>query len=534
MEYYEGMISQSLQALVKTYRAYREQEKPVTADESPIHVDEVAFKIARFYEKVRNIIDYQEEHLLRKRVIFRALQRRIVFGNTEENIGESLIKEIIRSGHLPNDTIPEAKIRDVNRIIENLAFFLESLQHSGAKGKNQVSDWLIKITSSGIEERLDPPVKDTLVADTMYHILYDRTVLKGANIPDDDKRTQLFIAVQRALLRVDDDQLSYRLIQFAYPQWDFVSNGNVEEIAAELFRMRDTVRQELRHPLAPYFFKLCNCYNTVFYLLGDVVAGADGIWQNFDEVVKNEEEFEELIKAAYQKRYAKQKKRLGRLAFFSVLSLFISKVIIAFALEIPIDLYVAHDFSLIHTVVNMIFPPLLMFIIILLIRMPSKNNVGVVLNEVRAVVYEEEKKEYACTIPKQRNMVTQSLLRFVYVLVFFGIFYSLFYLLKNLHFSIASIAVFFVFVSLVVATGAKVHNRSKELKMEKDKAAFFSFLVDLVSMPLVTFGKIIIGGLSKFHFLVIVVNFIDFPFQSFLNFIESMYAFVRSKRDEMF
>ena len=117
-------FSRPVQELISSYQAYL-QTKESPEDEPRIQVDEIASKIASFYEKFRNLIDYQESHLLRKNVIGRALRRRIFLKDISgEDIAEPLIKEIIRSGHLGNNTIPERKILQVQRIIDNLLFFL--------------------------------------------------------------------------------------------------------------------------------------------------------------------------------------------------------------------------------------------------------------------------------------------------------------------------------------------------------------------------------------------------------------------------
>src|SRR3989338_2193188 len=95
-----------------------------------IHVDEVASKIAKFYEQIRNVVDYREEHLLRKNSIFRALQRSILLDNHDSSrIAESLTKEIIRSGHLPNNAIPESAITRVSQLVANLLYFLDGLKN---------------------------------------------------------------------------------------------------------------------------------------------------------------------------------------------------------------------------------------------------------------------------------------------------------------------------------------------------------------------------------------------------------------------
>ena len=70
--------------------------------------------------------------------------------------------------------------------------------------------------------------------------------------------------------------------------------------------------------------------------------------------------------------------------------------------------------------------------------------------------------------------------------------------------------------------------------MEEDKATFLTLLYDLIAVPFAVVGKHVIAGLSRFQFLVMIVNFIDLPFQFFIDFVENLYSFVRSKRDQMF
>src|SRR3989344_5986994 len=95
--------SEVIQKLVADYEGYcKEKEISQKYSGEKMHVDEIAAKVAAFYEKVRNLIAYSEEHLLRKGTIDRILRRRIFLKDFEKNFAEPLIKELIRSGHLAN------------------------------------------------------------------------------------------------------------------------------------------------------------------------------------------------------------------------------------------------------------------------------------------------------------------------------------------------------------------------------------------------------------------------------------------------
>ena len=151
---------------------------------------------------------------MRKGAIERVFKRRLFVRGDNQNFAELLIQDIIRVGHLPNDTIPETKIKETQKIIDKYVFLMDKAKESPRSNRREIIDWLIKIGTCEIEEKLDPPFKDNNLAALMYRILGGRLVIQRGQISDETKNIQLFINIQRALLRVDDSQLDYRLLKF--------------------------------------------------------------------------------------------------------------------------------------------------------------------------------------------------------------------------------------------------------------------------------------------------------------------------------
>ena len=516
-------LSQPVEGLLESYRLYLEKKRP-REGEPKIEVDEIASKIAAFYEKFRNLIDYQESHLLRKNIIGRALRRRIFLKDISgEDIADPLIKEIIRSGYLGNNTVPESKISEVQKIIDNLLFFIEyGRSLPGSEGR-EFSEWILGVTVCAIEESLATPEKDRLLATLMFQTLRRDLTVSGANVTDEAKDVLLFIAVQKALFRVDNDQLHHRLLRLMFPEWENADTENMSSVAGSLFTTYKNVSDYLRHPLLPSFLKLCNHYNTVFQTLGDLVFSSKG----FDDLDKDVEE-------VYQERYRKQRGRLFRMAFLSIISFFLSKILVAVAIEVPIDLYIAHHFSLYHTLLNIALPPLLMLLIVASIRLPSRKNLYLVQREVRSIVFEGERQAYTVQTPKKTSWFIWFLVHFIYLVVFVVTIRIISAFLLSLGFSIANVVVFLLFTSLVTAVGVKIYNRSKDISLEKERPRLFSFLLDLFTMPLVTIGKWLIAGFRRFNIFVIFTNvFIEFPFQLIVEFLENLHDFVRNKKEEI-
>ncbi len=68
----EHPLTPEIARLVEEYiEGIQSAKKPVT----PIHVDEIASHIAKFYEQIRKVIDWKEDNVLRRSAIERALKR---------------------------------------------------------------------------------------------------------------------------------------------------------------------------------------------------------------------------------------------------------------------------------------------------------------------------------------------------------------------------------------------------------------------------------------------------------------------------
>jgi len=519
------MLRQGVKDFIGKYFDYSAAEAGKLT-EAKIHVDEVASSVAAFYERIRNLVDYREEHLLRKHIIGRALHRRLFFKDGKSNIAEPLIREIIRSGHLPNDSIPENRIPEVQKIIERVLFLLSGLESLKLRSRNRkaVSEWITGITVSAIEETLDPPKKDEMTSELMFNIMKETISIKGDRISNQESYIHLMIAIEKALLKSDYYQIHYRLLKFIYPEWLALP-------LSELINFKDSMDRYIESRPAPYFLKLTERYNTVFYLLSRLVFRM-GNGAETEALLTDESKLENTLKADYQKLYTEGKSRLARLAILSIISFFFSKIVIALAVEIPIDRYITHNFSVSTTILSIVFPPILMFLIILSMRLPSKNNFNLILKEIKSVIYEENKKEYLVSIPVRKPNAVM-----VYLFYFLSFSFSAYIIsvsLLALNFSVMNIIIFSIFTSLVIATGIKIGNRAKEISLEESKGSAASFILDLLVVPFAELGKWVMKGLSKVNVLVAIMDLIvELPFQVFVEFLESFRNLIVGKKEEI-
>lgn len=527
------MPNQPVKDLLKRYEEYHRASQPDVSS-AKIHVDEIAAKVSALYEKIRGFIDYKEEHLLRKGFIDRVFRRRFFLKELTGSIGEAFIKEIIRSGRLPNDAVPQTKIQEIDAIVDGLILIIKDIKKLHLENEDVIIDWVTKLTISAVEENLFSPVKENILSDLMFWSLKERITVSGANLSEDEINLQLFIAIQRALLRVDEDQLNYRLFKFIYPNWNTLDDAERATFAANLPNIQQKLSGHQKNKSSRYFFKLCNKYNTIFYLIGDVIDKHYSP-SELSELFGNEEAMEKTLKESYKKRFDRERSRLNRLAFLSVLSIFLSKILVALGVEIPLDLYVTDEFSMNNTLVNILVPPLLMLIIVLSIKMPSEKNRELVLSIAKNILYGTDRSRgFDVVIPQNKGLLMWLIVRSIYLGIFFFTFNTLYETLRNVGFSYANIVIFAFFTSLVAATGVKVYNRAHEINVEEKPPGLFGFLIDVFALPFITVGKFGLATLSRLNILVLIFNLvIELPFQIFVQLIENFRGFIKSEKEEI-
>jgi hypothetical protein len=450
----------------------------------------------------------------------------------QQNIAQPLIAEIIRAGYLPNDTIPESKIPQIQNIINKYIYLLKYLSDSrlDPMQSEDMTKWLINLASCEIEEKLAPPYKDIALAQYMFETISPKIALRYITLHPEEIKAQIFIGIQKALLRADEGLITYRLIKFHFPQWDNPANKQfVDAIAARLVPLKSAIAEEIAHPLGPKFFTLCNQYNTPYLVLGDALV------KDPELLSKSPEEIENAVDEAYQARFKHSKNKLKRAALYTTVSIFVTKVLLALVLEIPIDLWLSNELVYSTLAINILFPPFLMFVIVSTIKPPPPENAQKVILETMKLLYQTEKHDdYEIKPSIQKSPVVKAVISLFYLVVFIAVYGFIIWGLQKLNFSVASIIIFLIFVSLICFAGLKIRQRSKELSVEKTRESGLSFLIDLFALPLVQVGKWLSGQWSRFNIIVVFFNLIlEIPLLTFVEFLENWRYFMKEKKEEI-
>lgn len=529
--------SSHTKTLINRYQSWHQslQKKP---EASTIHVDEVASRVASFYEKIRGVVDWKEEHLFRKGAIERALKRRRFFQREGEKISAPLVYELIRGGHFPNDKIEESKIETVQKIIDKYNFILEnSAALSKKKSASQFYDWILGIAACEIEETLAPPVKEKALIEYMAGIMGERIrvkegvlVIKG--VSEEEKNAQIYLAVQIALFNPDISLLHYNLLKRTVPQWPNPSEEEIKEITRNIHFLRENVEKDLNHPLADKFFQICEKYDTPFLILSDVIIENP---MKASEILADPGKLEAKTREAYNLRAATLKSRLGRAAFYATLSIFLTNILSLYAIEIPLAKFVLGHFSPVAVAVDIFVPTLLMFLLIITIRPPKKENLEVAVMEVMKIAYEERTKDvYEIKKYPKRGIVTKFILTLFYLLSFATLTGLIVWALSKVNLPITSDIIFIIFISLIAFAGTKIRRRANELEIIDKRENIFYFFFDLFAIPVTQLGKWLSARWKKYNAIARFFSYlIDMPFQTVIEFLEQWRYFLKEKREEI-
>jgi len=535
--------------LIRDYQAYYESLKP-KGEVTYIHVDDIASRVAVFYERLLQVINWKEEQLVRRTAIERKLKRRLiteisglsVIANLKpDRIAEALVLESIRGGHLPNNQIPQSKIKDVQNILEKYIYILENLSLAQGRGSSDVKlkvqfyNWLLEIAACEIEETLATPLKENALINSMARTLEERIRIKPeGSIPEAEKKIQIYIAVHRTLFHLDAPIISYRLLRWQYPGWINMPTAEYPRATQNILKIRQKIQAQLDYPGSGEFFKLGEKYNTLWLLLGDILDQFKKKPEEIPLKLSSKETLSQMITEAYDTRYKTLKRRLLKMGLFSALSVMIANLVSLFIVEVPVAKILYGGIKPWAMVADVVVPTLIMMGLVSAYRLPGKSNIDKVIEEIQNIFYHQEGEEiYEIRIKHRRHLITTIFIIFLYLLGLIISLGGLIWILQAIRLPPTSVAINTLLAAVMIFGAIVVRQRAKELAVE-ERTSFLEFSVDFLSIPIGKLGQWLATKWKKYNIVsVFFTTLIDMPFFAFINFIENWSSFMKERKSEI-
>jgi hypothetical protein len=530
---------------------YREQnkEEKINEDEARIKVSELISKVAFYYEKIRNYVDYNEEHLHRKNAVARILKRQLVIEGAvkiadSEETARNLLTELIRAGYLPNDKVPESRIDEVKNILEKHIRLRELAMPHGItaqvaklvkREKRELGDWLIGIAASEVEAILEvDKVKEMVIGNMYEYLVKDVKLPVNFAVYEKDLPIQIYLSIYRTYLKFDRPMLAYIVFKYYNAEWWNPTEENIAQIAANILPLRQAVEQQIDHPLVKQLDKITNKYQVFYSILTDMIKEDPG---GLYETIKNKPQvFSDLVKNNFQKKFNATKSRLWRSGINSIIYIFLTKTIFAVLLEVPATKYLGEELNPFSLAINILFPPFLLLLVIMFTKVSTDANNKRVMAGVEEITFEEKKRRDPVVLrkPTMRSPVISFIFSLLYSLTFLVSFGAVVWVLDKIHFTWVSITIFLFFLAFVSFFSIRIRKSVQQLIVIEEKENLLNFLLDFFFIPIAAVGKWLSAKFSKINVFMFLMDFvIEAPFKVFVEIAEQWTKYVRERKEDI-
>ncbi|MFA6194419.1 MAG: hypothetical protein WC719_01565 [Patescibacteria group bacterium] len=545
---------------------YSEKNKKAELDEniSKIKVSTLISRVAFFYEKVRNAVDYEEEHLLRKNAISRILRRQIIIEGVvletdSAKIAEHLLVELIRASYLSNNTIPETKIGEIAGLLEKYIRLKDNVVAKINAGlnlktdinkakdliaeKNKLIHWLLDMAACEIEENLAPNLVKATIVDNLFSVLH-KSLRLPADLPyENDLEIQIYLSIGRTFSKFDADMLGFILFKYYNPAWLSLSSdaslpekedSQINEIASHIVSLREKIEAQLAHPLVKQLDRIVKVYALYFSILSETIDSDPA--KVYNELQKGEKNFVSLIRKVCNKKYLKAKARLWRAALRGIIYIFLTKSVFVVLIEVPAIKFFNEPINPVSLGINIAFPAVLLFIIVFLTRTPRDNNTDKIVGGIKEIAFagSEKKQPLMLRRPARRSWLKDGIFHLIYAASFCFSVWFVIWALNKINFNWVSIIIFLFFLAFVSFFSVLTTKGVKELIIVERKENLLTFLLDLFYMPIILVGRWLSSQFAKVNVFIFLFDFvIEAPFKVLVEIAEDWTKYVRERRDNM-
>ncbi len=516
------MLSPNINIVLKGLGSYKEGGIYASNNEPMVSVNNLTGKVGTLYEKMRYLVDYKEEHSIRRNAIERILKRNILMEDNSE-IGLSLLRELVSSGYLPDKSVPESVAGKI-QLIANKYLILGIA--CGIEKKRVVS-----LMASEIERFLFPQLINDLVLDWFYS-----TISVGINysekIPVEELNIQTYIACRHSFLQDDRETLLYAVLIKNLPELPkIIDETEIKNIALRFSEILTASEKDIKDPLAWKISSKLKNYSVYFSVLKEIVEKYGLVSESlFNDKARLAEEIKKILEDKY-KRHGDIISKSGTRAIEYIL---LTKIGLAFLLELPYEKIFLASVDYFALGVNVIFHPLLLFLMVKTIRPPSLGNTSLIVSGINSIVENEDIKTIHIKSSSDGifMQIVFGLLYFALCTISFGLIFGI---LKTLNFSIISMFLFLLFLTLVSYFGFRIRHNARKWIIYIEDDRILTLLWNFFTFPIINVGRWLSRKFSSINIFVFALDIIlETPFKLILSTFDSFIYFLKEKGEDSY
>ncbi|OGK26056.1 hypothetical protein A3C28_04660 [Candidatus Roizmanbacteria bacterium RIFCSPHIGHO2_02_FULL_39_9] len=529
----EIKLSKFTEALLLTIKSIKPKTRP--DDFSKLTVSQTVSFVALAYERVRNVMEFREEHLVLRAAIERILKRRLSLNPQGKDESENLLRELLWARYFDNGSLGNDDIKKIQALIDRYVL-LRQLLVSGRNSDTQkyLAQFLMDLVTSEIEETLKPEGTTKSVSNSFYIYQVLRKKIKLEGLAEEQKDAYFLAAIEKAYRKSDTAYQHYHLFITFYKR---LLDYRLEELQAmstslpEIFHKIDNI---ITNPYVDNLSKYVKKQMPPFTILFDILRRK---LSQVDAILKDKAKLWSEVDYTCRQKYQQLGSRLRNLAIKAFIYIFITKMLLAIILEYPASLYLYGEVNTIAIIINSIFPPILMAVIVLLFRLPGEENTKNIYTRIIEIVDADKSFETQIAYVPRKLRIKKPILIFG-----FTVFYSLTFLitflliyegLRLLSFNLISVAIFIFFVSVVTFFSYRIKQIVNEFRLQ-EKEGVLTPVIDFFFMPVLSLGKFFSTEISRLNFFIFIFDFlIEAPFKLVFEVVEEWISFVRQRKEEI-
>ena len=205
-------------------------------------------------------------------------------------------------------------------------------------------------------------------------------------------------------------------------------------------------------------------------------------------------------------------------------------------LEVPATKFFGQELDLFALIVNVSFPAILLFVIVLFTKMPGEENSKKIVEGVEEIIFNEKRREepFRLKVPAERRSGLNFVFTVLYTATFFMSFGAIIWFLNKLNFNFVSIIIFLFFLAFVSFFSIRIRKNAKELLIVPPRENILSLLSDFFYVPIVLVGKWLSEKFSRVNVFVFILDFIiEAPFKVLVEVTEEWTKYVKERKDDI-
>jgi hypothetical protein len=529
----EVKLSPYTNALLESLKQIKKRAVP--DDMSKLSVSQTVSFLAIAYEKIRNAVEYREDHLVLRAAVERILKRRLALNPEGKGEAENLLRELTWARYFPNESLGEQDIEHVQKILDRyLVVKAKLIADKPQKEQVYLYQYLFELMTCEIEEVLSPEDTERMASYTYFafQTLKDKIRVEGL---DEEKKDAFFLAsLNKSYRKSDLPYQRYYLFTTFYAPPSRISHEESEKIIHDMPSIFKKIDEMINNPNVGLLSRFTKKQLPPFLILFDIL---DRKIKDANTLLANKTSLWQEVEATCKEKYQQVGHRIRGLAIRSLIYIFITKMLLALVLEYPVSQYLYNEVHITSIIINTVFPPLLMLVILLFFKLPKEDNTKKIFERIVHLVdadrtFETQVSYLRKRIPNRKN-IQVFIFTVIYSLTFLLTLYLIYRVLSLLDFNMVSQALFVFFISVVSFFSYRVKQVTNEYKLI-EKEGILSPIVDFFFMPILSMGSFFSRELGRLNvFIVIFDFFIEAPFKLVIEIFEDWIKFVRARKEEI-